>query len=225
MQSRLLIFDMDGVLVDVTESYRRTIAETVKVFTGIEIDNREIQAFKNRGSSNNDWDLTMEIVLAKGGSAKKEDVIAAFQKIYLGNNCDGLIARERWLPRNGLLEKLAERFRFAMFTGREHWEASFTLSKFAPTILFDPIVGMEDVRFEKPHPEGLLKILDQLRPQEVFYAGDTTDDCRAASAAGVPFIGVVSPHNPLRTELHSLFEREGAREVISDINELERVLP
>ena len=31
---RLLIFDMDGVLVDVTESYRQTIIETVKQFTG-----------------------------------------------------------------------------------------------------------------------------------------------------------------------------------------------
>src|SRR5947207_519728 len=106
MQQRLLIFDMDGVLVDVTDSYRQTIAETVKLFTGTEISNREIQAFKNRGNSNNDWDLTTELIHAKGSTAPKDEVIAAFQKIYLGDNNNGLIARERWLPRNGLLESL-----------------------------------------------------------------------------------------------------------------------
>ncbi|SRR5579885_3240788 len=225
MPERVLIFDMDGVLVDVTDSYRQTIAQTVELFTGIEVSNTEIQAFKNRGNSNNDWDLTFEIIHDRGGTAPKEEIIEAFQKIYLGTNYDGLIARERWLPQNGLLEKLRERFRFAMFTGRERWEASFTLSKFVPGIPFDPIVGMEDVKQEKPHPEGLLKILKELQPEEAFYVGDATDDCRAALAAGVPFIGIVSELNPLRAELRALFQREGAREVIADINELERVLP
>jgi HAD superfamily hydrolase (TIGR01548 family) len=225
MQTRLLIFDMDGVLVDVTESYRRTIAETVKLLTGTEIDNRDIQGFKNRGNSNNDWDLTFEIVRERGGTASKQEIIDAFQKIYLGNNYDGLIARERWLPRNGLLEKLTERFRFAMFTGRERWEACYTLSKFAPRISFDPIIGMDDVQQEKPHPEGLLKIIGDMPPREAFYVGDATDDCRAAAAAGVSFIGVVSEENPLRNDLESLFRREGARDVIKDINDLEHVLP
>ena len=172
MQTTLLIFDMDGVLVDVTDSYRQTVAETVKLFTGAEITNREIQELKNRGNSNNDWDLTLELVRAKGGTATKEEVVEAFQKIYLGNNNDGLIARERWLPQNGLLEKLAGRFRLAMFTGRERWEAAFTLSKFAPGVVFDPIVGMEDVQREKPDPEGSAEnprsAKGSAKPKELF---------------------------------------------------------
>ncbi len=31
---RLIVFDMDGVLVDVSESYRETIVRTVEHFTG-----------------------------------------------------------------------------------------------------------------------------------------------------------------------------------------------
>ena len=225
MQTKALIFDMDGVLVDVTDSYRQTIAETVKLFTGAEITNREIQEWKNRGNANNDWDLTAEMVYAKGGTAAKQAVVEAFQKIYLGNNNDGLILQERWLPQNGLLENLAGRFRLALFTGRERWEAEFTLSKFAPGVVFDPIVGMEDVQREKPDPEGLFKILDRIKPEETFYVGDSTDDCRAAVAAQVAFIGVVDAQNPLRTELESLFRQKGARAVIADVNEFERVLP
>ena len=36
MNQPLIVFDMDGVLVDVTESYRESIAQTVKHFTGVE---------------------------------------------------------------------------------------------------------------------------------------------------------------------------------------------
>ena len=113
----------------------------------------------------------------------------------------------------------------ALFTGRERWEAQFTLSKFAPGVLFDPIVGMEDVQFEKPNPEGLLKIIEQVKPAEVFYIGDVMDDCRAARAAAVPFIGVVYPQNPLAAELEARFGQEGVWAVISDVNDLRRVLP
>ena len=34
MPSEVLVFDMDGVLVDVTESYREAIRQTVSYFTG-----------------------------------------------------------------------------------------------------------------------------------------------------------------------------------------------
>jgi HAD superfamily phosphatase len=226
----LLIFDMDGVLVDVTESYRETIRETVRQFTDVAITHTEIQAAKNRGGSNNDWDLSLELIRERGASPAREEVIAAFQRVYLGESGlgesnTGLIARERWLPREQLLERLALRFRFALFTGRERWEAQFTLSKFAPGICFDPLVGMEDVEFEKPHPEGLLKILEHHKPEELFYVGDVMDDCLAARAASVPFIGVVSPENPLAVELEALFRKQGAMAVVSDINELEQVLP
>jgi len=222
---RLLIFDMDGVLVDVTESYRRTIIETVKHFTGVSITHPEIQAAKNRGRANNDWDLSLELARQKGGSPTREQVIEVFQRIYLGGNNDGLIARERWLPRNGLLQQLSQRFRLALFTGRERWEAQFTLSKFAPDVVFDPIIGMEDVQREKPDPEGLLKIVQAVTSQQVFYIGDAVDDCRAARAAGVPFIGIAGPRSPLREELVRLFQQEGAQAVIADVNELEGALP
>ena len=224
-QRSLLIFDMDGVLVDVTESYRESIRETVRQFTGVAVSHAEIQAAKNRGGSNNDWDLSLELVRERGASPSREDVIAAFQRIYLGERNNGLIARERWLPREQMLERLALRFHFALFTGRERWEAQFTLSKFAPGIRFDPLVGMEDVQFEKPHPEGLWKILERRKPSETFYVGDVMDDCMAAQAASIPFIGVVAPGKPLAAELAALFRKQGALAVIGDINDLEQVLP
>src|SRR5262245_54658767 len=43
----ILVFDMDGVLVDVTESYRETIARAVEHFTGSAISREKIQEYKN----------------------------------------------------------------------------------------------------------------------------------------------------------------------------------
>ncbi len=64
----LLIFDMDGVLIDVSKSYREAIQRTVRIYletclgferTGREwVTNEEISLFKSAGGFNNDWDLT-----------------------------------------------------------------------------------------------------------------------------------------------------------------------
>ena len=59
-------FDMDGVLVDVTESYRETIAQTVEHFTGTTCSRELIQDYKNQGGWNNDWKLSHHIVTRAG---------------------------------------------------------------------------------------------------------------------------------------------------------------
>src|SRR4030043_2238761 len=69
----LLIFDMDGVLIDVSRSYRETIRQTVLIYLrkclGFEIgirgsiSKKDIALFKSIGGFNNDWDLTSGLLL------------------------------------------------------------------------------------------------------------------------------------------------------------------
>jgi HAD superfamily hydrolase (TIGR01548 family) len=58
-----VVLDIDGVLVDVADSYRRAIAETVERVVGESISDNDIQQFKNAGGFNNDWELTDGAVL------------------------------------------------------------------------------------------------------------------------------------------------------------------
>ena len=58
----VVVFDMDGVLVDVADSYRETICRTVEHFTGRPITRELIQDYKNRGGWNNDWALSQKIL-------------------------------------------------------------------------------------------------------------------------------------------------------------------
>jgi HAD superfamily hydrolase (TIGR01548 family) len=69
----ILIFDMDGVLIDVSRSYRETIQQTVRIYLetclGFEkanadpVTKEDISLFKSAGGFNNDWDLTSGLLL------------------------------------------------------------------------------------------------------------------------------------------------------------------
>ncbi|HUK18886.1 MAG TPA: HAD-IA family hydrolase [Bryobacteraceae bacterium] len=223
MNKPLLVFDMDGVLVDVTESYRETIARTVEHFIGRPVTHQRIQECKNRGGFNDDWKLSHHLVTAAGVDVPFEDVRNHFQSLFLGNGADGLMLRERWVARPGTLEKLAENFRFAVFTGRPRAEAQLSLDRFAQGLVFDPLIAMEDIENRKPAPDGLLRILRDNSDSKVFYIGDTVDDARCARAANMPFIGIATPSNPLYLDLVFLFQAECAYAIVDDINYLDEV--
>jgi len=223
MAKDLIIFDMDGVLVEVTESYRATIQATVQYFTGYEPSRAEIQDWKNRGGWNDDWLLSHAMIKKQGINATYEEVVAYFQKLFLGENNEGMIAREKWIAEEGLFERLAAAYTLAVFTGRLRSEARITLDRFAPGV-FEIVIGSDDVVNPKPHPEGLLTIFTLTDHGKCWYVGDTVDDAGAAQAAAVRFIGIADPANPRYDELVLLLQNEGALAILDDINGLEAVL-
>lgn len=67
-----VVFDIDGVLVDVTDSFREMISTATNIYftlkfkltdNGRLIKKSETQLFKNAGGFNNDWNLTSACVL------------------------------------------------------------------------------------------------------------------------------------------------------------------
>ncbi|WP_020221777.1 TIGR01548 family HAD-type hydrolase [Halarchaeum acidiphilum] len=58
MQVDTVVLDVDGVLVDVADSYRRAIVESVERVHGDTIAKADVQAFKDAGGFNNDWTLS-----------------------------------------------------------------------------------------------------------------------------------------------------------------------
>jgi HAD superfamily phosphatase len=226
MARALIVFDMDGVLVDVSGSYRESIAQTVKHFTGKEVTGTAIQDYKNAGGWNNDWALSQKIISDYGVEVDYDTVVDRFNAIFLGTGAgsEGLIAHVRWIAAPGTLERLGERFDFAIFTGRTHLEVDVTMGRFLAPFRFEPIIASEDVLNGKPAPDGLLKIAALDPGRKLWYIGDTIDDARSASAAGVAFIGIAGPENPRQRQVIQLLKAEGAIAVLEDINQLETVL-
>ncbi|MBX0322232.1 TIGR01548 family HAD-type hydrolase [Halomicroarcula sp. F13] len=79
MQVDAVVLDIDGVLVDVADSYRRAVVESVERVYGDTIEKAGIQQFKDAGGFNNDWEVTDAAALFVL-SAREADVadLAAF---------------------------------------------------------------------------------------------------------------------------------------------------
>ena len=106
-----IIFDCDGVLIDITKSYDLTIIKTTKyileniskINDSINIDSKIIDGFKSTGGFNDEVDLTyasiISIVAAKKLQRDQRELI--FEVI---KNCDtsGIISAEKYI------EKLTE---------------------------------------------------------------------------------------------------------------------
>jgi len=58
-----VVLDVDGVLVDVADSYRRAVVESVERVHGESLDRDDLQQFKDAGGFNNDWTLTYAVAL------------------------------------------------------------------------------------------------------------------------------------------------------------------
>jgi HAD superfamily hydrolase (TIGR01548 family) len=87
---KLIVFDMDGVIIDVSGSYRETIRKTARLFfegaKGFEkmpdplFSLADLTRLKQTGGLNNDWDLTAQVihllfalVKASGNQALSDD--------------------------------------------------------------------------------------------------------------------------------------------------------
>ncbi len=220
----VIVFDMDGVLVETMSSYREAIRETVRHFTGELVSHDLIQDFKNAGGWNNDWLLSHRLIKDRGKDVDYAEVVEYFNRIFLGEKGDGLIRNERWMPAPGFLERLAGCVSLAIFTGRAKYEADATLGRHAAAITFHPVITDELVANPKPAPDGLQLIMHEYPNKTLWYLGDTIDDARSAQAAGVPFIGVSTRENPRHAEISGILKRCGALTVLEHVHELEGIL-
>lgn len=216
----LLILDIDGVLIDVSKSYRIAIKKTAEYFTKDKINYSEIQELKNKGGYNNDWDLTEALILKRKKKINKKKIINKFQSHYLGRN--GLINNERLLIKKKKIQELSKKYDLAIFTGRPRKEALFILKKFGIKDCFKEIIAMEDTKKQKPNPDGLLKILKKIQ-KKAYYFGDTIDDITAAKNSDIVPTGVLPPQDK-SSKLKNILKKKGAKSVIYDINQINKVV-
>jgi HAD superfamily hydrolase (TIGR01548 family) len=217
----VIIFDVDGVLVNVRESFQRTTLQTVKFFTGKRVSRGELHRWKNRSGFNDDWKLTTAWVRSLGRTVEFEEVKRKFVEFYWGNNKRGNVAREKWILKRPMMRRLASIADLAIFTGRTLWELDHTIDRYNVRGFFKRIIVVEDVEHPKPHPEGLLKILDGREPATALYLGDNVDDALAAKAIGMPFVGVLPRRSEERRHRVVRLRRLGALVILGDTNELE----
>ena len=180
-----LIFDMDGVIVDVSRSYREAIRQTASYFLKRNVLMSEVYEIKNKVGMNNDWDATYSLI--NKSTISYESVKTYFQKIYLGN----LINNEKLLISKQKLQQLKSKYKkIGIATGRPKNEAEYVIKKNKLETIFDCIIALEDVANSKPAPESIQAVIKKLNLKQTVYIGDGRSDVIAAKLAGIQSIYV-----------------------------------
>lgn len=217
-----LLFDMDGVLADVSGSYRAAILATASSF-GVELELGEIAAAKAQGNANNDWALTQRLLAAHGVTASLADVTRRFEEWYQGTpDRPGLRSTETLLLAPERIAALAQRMPLAVVTGRPRKDAERFLEEHGVRAHFAALVAMEDAPL-KPDPAPVRLALQKLGVTRAWLVGDTPDDLRAARSAGVLPIGIFPPGERDSAYGEALVE-SGAATVLTELGLLEELL-
>lgn len=218
-----LLFDMDGVMADVSGSYRAAIVGAAAAF-GVALTAEAVAAAKRAGDANNDWVLTQRLLAARGVEVPLAEVTAAFEALYQGApGRPGLRETERLLGGVAFYRALAARLPLAVVTGRPRRDALHFLHQHGIADCFSALVCMEDAP-AKPSPAPVQAALRQLGVGHAWMLGDTVDDVRAARAAGVVPLGVLPP-GELDPALPAALFAAGAARVLDSVVAVEPILP
>ena len=217
----LILFDIDGVIRSVENSYRLSLKKTVYKFSGWEPSYIDIDKAKNEGIWNNDWDLSLELIkrFIKQENLNlkipsREEIIVCFEKFYFGgdpnndsHHWNGFIKNEELLVDKKFFDFLQNNgIKWGFVSGAESASAKFILEK-RLGLKSPPLVSMGDAP-DKPNPKGFIflskKLLgDKLGPSNIpiAYVGDTTADIKTVINARkeIPSqkfisIGIAPPH-------------------------------
>jgi len=192
MQVDAVVLDIDGVLVDVADSYRRAIVESIDRVYGDTIEKPAVQQFKDAGGFNNDWELTYAaalFVLAGRESAVSD--LAAFTDA-IAERGGGLDAAEAVV--RDLLDEPAENRVFSAWDREQLRDVFQTL--YLGTDLYRDIEGGEPP-FDAPgyiHDEPLLVDDETLSAlQDRFAVGVVTGRPAAEADIALERVGLDLP--------------------------------
>ena len=243
----IVIFDIDGVIRDVGNSYRRAISDTVEHFTdgAWRPTMEDLDNLKSEGVWNNDWRASEELAyryFASQGKSREavnlnyDAVVDFFQRRYRGENpeaFDGYITTEPLLVSKSYFQQLSEHnIGWGFFSGATRGSAQYILQKRLG--LQQPVlVAMEDAP-GKPNPTGLFDAVKQITQQQMFdipviYVGDTVADMQTIVAATERShntwigVGVLPPHVQIETkqqEYRAKLQEAGATIVLDNVEKL-----
>ncbi|MCX7794576.1 MAG: HAD-IA family hydrolase [Thermodesulfovibrionales bacterium] len=189
MSIKLLIFDLDGTLVDSRVDITNAINHALKDYGIGPYSVKEITSLIGRGITK----LIEEIIRPHPGIPLKE-VIEKFLKYYEIH----IIDNTRPYPHvRETLEELRD-YKKAVISNKREYLSKKTLEGLDLLKYFDMVLGSDSTPEKKPSPVPVFTVLEtmNIRPDETVIIGDSELDVMTGKSAGIATIAVTYGYRP-----------------------------
>ena len=175
---KAVLCDLDGTMVDSEILKAEALAETVRFLGGV------VKPDDYASVMGAAWEVVRDHFSILGGIKKNAETFdEEFNRRYIG------LIQNKLQPCAGATELLKiihrRRIRSALVSSSPRWMMDTVLAKLSWTNCFNVLICRDDVKQLKPHPEGYLKAIEELRieSREALVLEDSQSGVEAALAA------------------------------------------
>ena len=216
---RLLIFDLDGTLVDTSRDIADAINYAVEPFGVKPLSIEKVKSIVGSGITNLLGNL---ILTAQKNSSQKivNDAVNRFLEYYSAH----LLDNTKLYPQvKETLSKLGN-YKKAVISNKREILSKGVLGGLGLLGFFDVILGSDSVPERKPSPVPVLEVLKKLsmRKNETVIIGDSNFDVEAGHAAGIKAIAVTYGYRSREVLKEADFMIDNFGELL---NVLQRITP
>lgn len=187
----IILFDLDGTLIDSTEAILESFHQTYKIHNCLEPKDEAIAALIG---------YPLDIMFTELGVEREKvwDFVATYKEHYRE------ISTQKTVLLSRAKEAIEEASKFAtlgVVTTKTGIYSQILLEHFGLMHYFKVLIGREHVEHPKPHAEPILMALKALNSdeKEIWMVGDTKLDLLCAKNAEVNSIGVLSGYDNYNT--------------------------
>jgi phosphoglycolate phosphatase len=216
MSLKLIIFDLDGTLVDTVQDITNALNYAL-VSHGIKaLTVRDTMKLVGKGVTR-----LVEKVLPAGREHLKEDVMKKFLEYY----SEHLIENSKEFPHvRETLENL-NHFKKAVLSNKREVLSKRLLEGLDLEKYFNIIIGSDTAGERKPSPVPVLYAISKLnvRPEESIVVGDSYYDIEAGKMAGTKTVAVTYGYQPKELLKEANYVIDDLRELIPLMYEMEKI--
>lgn len=181
-----VIFDFDGVLIDSGEDISDAVNKTLLHFERPEIPIDKIISFVGDGALN---------LIKRCFNDADDELISKALNYYRDYYFNNPVVKTSLYPGVlDILKKLSEKgINTSIVTNKPEAITLKILELLGVSTYFDMVVTPEHIKNMKPHPEGLLKVMDKFctKPCNTIMVGDAYTDIEAGRSAETHTCGVL----------------------------------
>lgn len=180
MKYQLIIFDLDGTILDTLDDLADAANHAVRVFGYPEHTREQIRSFVGNGIKN----LIVRCLPEGTKEEIVEKVLAEF-RIYYGVHC-----ADKTKPYEGIYKLLitlrSQGYQTAVVSNKADFAVQELCRKYFPG-LFDCVIGEREAIQKKPAPDMVYEALKELQIDgaQALYVGDSEVDISTAGNAGM----------------------------------------